>query len=439
MKISTKFLTDTKAISKNMTYLIIVCLVGVVIAGAYGYSFDINEGAIVGPNDVTPPTVTPPVPGTSTPGVTPDTIMAAKLQWLISDALTKTATGTGDSGYVGITVADQTTGRFDLLDSWEKTEYDAAPDTSSRTYSTGQALLLAVSSDNDPTSGDETYPRWFYISNLQHGAPIKALPLANPISALVPTKIGTTYEYTISDIGETVGTVVWMEAATPYWDLGVFEVYGRVAKASVIQQFTAGGVVLTTFSDGATWEDTDAEINANHTMTADKEDLNFQMIAEANDVAWGLPFLGVSANGEVSQYNSVLVFTTDALGVDVMELYNDGWQPINKPDLTADLGFYYVITTEGVPNTGEKFSISIPVTIDDAGLAASTEFEFEGWAFDCQKLANVERGATTAALPGVNGIIAEYGIDTVLQALALTVSSGSAATMQSMGHFTTNA
>ena len=388
----------------------------------------------------TPPATTiidPTTPGLPPEGVTPDTIMAAKAQWLIGDALTHTATASGDAAYVGICVAEN--GRFNLLNPYEETELDASPDTSSRTYSSGQSLVIAVSSDNDPTSGDETYPRWFYINNLQHGAAIKAFPLANPISALNPIQTGNTYEYTLNDIGEIVSYVTWMEAATPYWDFGVFEVYGRVALASVIQQITAGGVVLTTFSDGASWEDTDGEINANHTMTGDKEDLNFQMLAEANDVCWGLPFLAVGANGQVTQYNAVLVITTDALGINVAEVFNDGWQPMSKPDLTADLGFYYVLTTEGVPSTGGKFSISIPFTVEDSGLAASTEFEVEGWAFDCQKVSNVARGSTTASLPGNNGFISDLGLDTVLQALALTVSSGSAATMQSMTHFTTNA
>jgi hypothetical protein len=276
---------------------------------------------------------------------------------------------------------------------------------------------------------------------LQHGAPVKALPLADPISALTAYKVGNTYEYSVSGaMCEPFGTVVWQEAATPYWDFGVFEVYGRVAKTHIIQQITAAGVVLTTFNDGATWEDTDAEINATHTMTADKEDLHFEMIAEANDVAWGLPFLAVAANGEVSQYSSVIIISTDALGINTAELYQDGWEPVNKPDLTADLAFYYPITTEGIPaSNGDKFSISIPITVEDSGLAASTEFDLEGWALDSQKVANIARGSTTTSLPGNNGFISDPGLDTVVQPLALTVSSGSAATMQNLCHFTTNA
>ncbi|MBU2634699.1 MAG: hypothetical protein KJ674_05680 [Nanoarchaeota archaeon] len=421
----------------DMKTIAILGLIAVLVLAGTGYLTLNQTGLSVTDQTQTTPTDTT---GAPTDGLTPTEIMSAKGQWLINDALTQTATASGDTGYVSIVVADDN-GVFNFLVSSEETEYDAAPDTSARTYSSGQSLVLAVSSDNDPTSGEETYPRWFYISSLKHNAEIRAFDLANPIQALKGQKVGTTYKYTVTEsmLGETVGKVTWLSGTTPYWDFGVFEVYGRVAKASIIEQFTSGGVVLTTFNDGATWEDTVAEINANHTMTSDKEDINFQLIAEANDVAFGLPYLGVSANGEVSQYNTVLVITTSALGINAQELYNDGWQPINKPDLTADLGFYYVLTTEGVPNRGDKFSIDVPITIEDSGLAASTKFQLEGWALDSQKEANVARGSTTTSLPGANGFITEFGLDTVVQPLAMTVSSGSAATMQLLAQFTTNA
>jgi len=427
---------DIKALSKNMTYII---LAGLLLFALSGGTALIQQSINDYTGSETPET--PSIPDTVTPAIPDSSIRAALGKWRIRDALTKTATAVGDAAYVGIIKADAN-GNFDPLDPQEETEFaDTDPDIGATTYSIGDSLVIAVSSDNDPTSGDETYPRWFYVESLDHNAIIYAFNLANPISSITQTKSGTTYTFTVNKARceDTGYRVAWLEGTTSYWDFKTFEVYGRVAKASVIQQITAGGVVLTTFSDGATWEDTDGEINANHTMTSDKEDLDFQMIGEANDVAWGLPYLMVGANGLVSQYNAVLIVTTDALGINVAELYDDGWQPINKPDLTDDLGFYYVITTEGLPRTGEKFSISVPFTVEDSGLTASTEYEVEGWAFDCQKLDNVARGSTTASLPGNNGFISDPGLDTVLQALALTVSSGSAATMQSMTHFTTNA
>jgi len=386
-----------------------------------------------GPTQPTPPAATIPPSGV---------ITSAKAQWLIRDILTKTVTAAGDTAYVGIVKADAS-GYFNLLTPMEETEFDAAPDTSAITYSTGDELLLAVSSDNDPTGGSETYPRWFYIASLNAGAPIKALPLTNPISALTESVSGSNYKYKVSGATcETVGTVQLLSGTTPYWDFGYFELYGRAAKDYLIEQITNKGVVGCTVNDGATWVDTNAEISANFTFTSDQEDLYFELVGEAANVAYGLPTLAVTASGQVKQYNAVLVWTTDATGIDPQPLIDDGWKQLDKVGLTGDVAFYYVIdpVRDGcIPASGGIISLKVPLTVSDSGLTASTEYEFEGWVLDWQNAVNVAGGITTTSLPSYNGFISEVGCDTIVQPLALTVSSGSAATMQLLGHFTTNA
>lgn len=403
----------------------------ILVASAYGY---INLG-------ITPPTPSGPETPT-TPTVPEEDIRAATAQWRIRDALSKTATESSDTAYVDIIRA--VNGVFDPLNPVEQMEFASDPDYSATTFSAGDDLVIHVTSDNDPTGGYETYPRWFYIKDLDHGVPVKSFDIANPIAAINQVKSGSTYTFTVNEarLGDTVGTVTWLEGTTNYWDFGTFELYGRVAKDYLIQQITNKGTVGCTLNDGASWEDTDAEINANFTFTADTEDLYFELIGEANDVAYGLPSLAVMASGQVVQYSAVLVWTTDALGVDPIELANDGWMPISKPDLTADVAYYYVIDPDrdgGIPDRGTNLDISIPITVSDASLTASTEYEFEGWVLDWQNVANVKIGATTTSLPGSNGFISEHGCDTIVEPLALTVSSGSAATMQLLGHFTTNA
>jgi hypothetical protein len=392
------------------------------------------------------PGITP--DGTTDPTDTGDTgetgltvIRSAKAQWNIRDKLTKIATASGDTGYVGIVRADAN-GNFDLLDPVEETEFDAAPDTSSGTYRSGDELLIAVSSDNDPTGGYETYPRWFYIESLADGASIKALPLRNPISAIS----GTPGNYKVNGgmCEDTGYDVAWLTGTTPYWVFGdYFELYGRVAKDYLIQQITNKGVVGCTLNDGATWEDTDAEINANFTLTADTEDLYFELVGEAADVAFGLPALAVGSNGEVKQYNAVVIWATDAIGMaDLTGLFDDGWVQISKPDMTADIAFYRIIdpVADGcIPSTGNVINCKIPISISDSGLVASTEYEYEGWVLDWQVVSYVASGITTTTVPSGNGFISEVGSDTVVEPLALTISSGSVATMQLLGHFTTNA
>ena len=389
-----------------------------------------------------PITITPPPPTGTTPP-TAGQAYSAKAQWQIRDKLTRTATAAGDTGYVSIARANSA-GLFDLLNAVEETEYDAAPDTSAGTYTTGDKLILAVSSDNDPTGGDETYPRWFYVNSLDHGAKVLAFPIVNPISALNAQVDGTgQYKYTVNqaalqDVGQSV---VWLAGTTPYWDFGTFELYGRVDNAGMIQQLTNKGTVGTTLNDGATWEDTVGEINANFTFTSDQEDIYFELIGEAADVAYGLPYLAVTATGQVIQYNAVLVITTNALSLSIQPLLDDGWVQLNKPDLTADLAFYYILdpTKGGIPANGDIINIKVPITINDAGLTASTTYQLEGWVLDGQNVAYVAQGTTTTSLPTVNGFLTEYGLDTVVEPLALTVSSGSAATMQLLSQFATNA
>jgi hypothetical protein len=405
------------------------------LAANYGYI----ENPL--PGTVTPPPTTLP-DGSSPPSISDEDIRAGVAHWNIRDALTKTATASGDTAYVGIIVADAN-GVFDPLNPSEETEFDAAPDTSANTYSSGADLVIAVSSDNDPTGGYETYPRWFYISNLDHGAAIRSFNIRNPVSAISQSLSGGTYKFTVTvaSLGDTVGTVKWVEGATPYWDFGTFEVYGRVAKDYLIQQITNKGVVGTTLNDGATWEDTDGEINANFTMTSDTEDLYFELVGEAADVAFGLPTLAVTASGQVLQYNAVLIWGTDATGVDPIELQNDGWKPMSKAGMD-EVAFYYVVDPirDGcIPGTGGVIDLKVPITINDAALTASTEYEYEAWVLDWQNVDNVAIGATTTSLPGNNGFISDPGCDSVVEPLALTLSTGALATPQLMGHFTTNA
>jgi hypothetical protein len=378
--------------------------------------------------------------GTSGGGVT---TLSAVAKWFLQEKLSKTAVGASDTAYVGIVKANSA-GQFDLLNSYEETELDANPDTSSKTYTSGDKLLFAVSSDDDMTGGYEAYPRWFLIDNLQKGAIVYALPLRNPISAIG----GSVGAYTVDaskceDTGQRVAFVGETGGSSQYWDFGTFELYGRVAKDYLIQQITNKGVIGCTLNDGATWEDTDAEINANFTFTADEEDLHFELIGEASNVAFGLPTLSVSSTGMVRQHKAVLVFATDALSMaDITPLLSDGWKQIDKPDMTADIAFYYEIdpVRDGcIPDTGEVINVNIPISISDSGLTASTEYEFEGWVLDWQVIEYVASGITTTTLPTNNGFISDPGCDSIVEPLALTISSGSVATMQLLGHFTTNA
>jgi len=430
---------------KKQTTQILAVIAGILIIGTmFGY---INWSDMLA--QVTPAPETPETPGTTeNPNETPEglVIHSALGKWRIRDVISKTTTDIGDAAYVNIIKADAN-GFFNPLATEESTEFaDTDPDIGKTAYSTGDDLVIAVTSDNDLTNGYEHYPRWFYIKDLAQGAAIKSFDIRNPISCITKTKSGSTYKFTVNEgaLGETVGHVNWLEGTTPYWDFGQFELYGRVAKTHIIFQTVNKGTIGAKVDDGATWDDADDEIVANFTMTSDEEDIYLQLIGEQANLAWGLPTLGVEASGKIIQYEAVLIFATDATEIDTSKLYADGWEPITGAGIYTELAFYYAVDpiADGcIPGTGGIISLSVPVTINDGGLTASTEYEFEVWALDWQNLDNVARGSTTnyTTLPGINGFIADQGCDTTVIPLAVTTSSGAVATPQLMGHFTTNA
>jgi hypothetical protein len=386
-------------------------------------------------------TVTPTPPPGTTPTPPPGTVInTATAKWKISDALTQTATEAGDAAYVCTTRANQ--GKFNFLNPVEETEFDASPDTSSSYYTTGDELIIVVTSDNDPTSGDETYSRWFYIKYLDNGVPIKAFPTDNPKSALS----GSVGAYSVNE-GMLVDTgmfVRWIADENKSWIFGdYFAVYGRIDNTKITQQISYNGIVGTQVTDGATWDDSSTEVNANQTLTADEVDFKFEVIGAASDVCWGLPQLVLTASGEVKQYVAVLVFGTEATTMPASPLYADGWKAINIVGLTGNVSYYYPIvpSRDGcIPTSvGDVFSISVPISISDSGLTASTEYDYCGWMLDWQLEEDVARGAYVTAVPTARGFLADFGCDTVIQATAPTVSSSILATPQLYGYFTTNA
>jgi hypothetical protein len=436
-----KLRANKKAAVNVMAVGIVILLLSVGFIGFAAYKaglFDewLGEEGTGGTtiNPVTGQPVTPVVPS--------EGIRTGPFKYNIKTVTTQTTTVAADTAYVGVCTADAN-GYFDALVYTERVEKDAdALDTSGEYYSAGDELILAVSSDDDATSCNETYSRWFYIESLDHNADVLALPKRNPISAIS----GSVGAYTIdaSRCEVTGQKVQWYEAGDgSYWHFGTFKLYERLADENTIVQHISAGVVGATYNDGTTFEDADSDINANYTFTGNSQHLYLQLIGEANDGAWGVPTLAVTSTGEIKQYQGVFIFATDAVDMtDIQTILDDGWRILTKPGLTNDIAFYYVVdafSQGGVPDIGDALSISVPITISDTGLAASTEYEFECWFLDWQNVDDVSRGSTTATVPSGNGVCYEVGADAVSQPVALTLSSNSVATPALMGHFTTNA
>ena len=384
--------------------------------------------------------------GTTIPIVPPEAIRVGTAKWALETVTSHSAGVAGDTAYLGICIADAN-GYFNPMDFVERSELAASPEETINFLSAGDEILFAVSSDDDASGCNETYNALFYIESLDHGAYVKRLPKRNPITALTEyVNANGDYVYKVDGSKCEAGSqrVNWDESGSGnYWQLGTFSLYERLADENTIVQHISGGVVGSTYNDGATFEDTDTEINANYTFSGDSQSIYLQLIGEDDNGAWGVPTLAVTSSGQIKQYQGVVLFTTDAIGMsNIQSIYDDGWKQISKPGLTNDIAFYYVVDpfNEGcVPGYGDTLDLSVEITITDTGLAASTEYEFEVWFLDWQNVQDVAQGSTTASVPSGFGICAEVGADAVSQPVALTVSSNSAATMQLMGHFTTNA
>jgi len=429
---TSKFLKNTKALSKNATYIVIALIALFAFSGGTAL---IQQTIQDYTGEETPP---PGSPDYVPPTVPSESIRSGTAKWGIDTVTTQTATTTGDTAYVSICVAQN--GQFNVMLPSEKTEFDAtapAADESAKFYSAGDELLIYVSSNDDASDCNETYSRMFYIESLDHGSPVLSLPLQNPISALTRSGSANNYRYSVDGSRcETTGqTVLWYEGGDgSYWRFGTFTLYERIADENTIVQHISAGVVGATYNDGATFEDQDSDIDANYTFTGDSQDIYLQLIGETANGAWGVPTLAITSAGEIKQYQGVIIFATDAVGILAQPILDDGWQYMNVPSLTNDVAFYYVVND--IPALGYTLDISVPITIDDTGL--SGEYEFEVWFLDWQCVNDVARGSTSASVPGGNGMVAEVGADAVSQPVALTVVSNSVATPALMGHFTPN-
>jgi hypothetical protein len=441
-----KLLMNKKAATQISAAMIVLMLLFSVGAIAAFVLFEDDIRGFLGGEEPPAGTYIDPSTGEpTTPIVPPTSIRVGTVKWAVETVTSHSAGVAGDTAYLGIAVADQN-GYFNPMDFLERSELAAVPEETTNFLSAGDEVLFVVSSDDDASGCNETYSSWFYVENLDHGAYVKRLPKRNPISALTEYTDATgDYVYKVDGSKCEIGAqrVNWDESGSGnYWQLGTFTIYERLADENTIVQTISAGVVGATYNDGATFEDADGDINANWTFTGDSQSIYLQLIGEDDNGAWGIPTMAVTSSGQIKQYQGVILFATDAIGMsDIQSIYDDGWKQMTKPGLTDDIAFYYVVDpfSEGcVPDYGDTLDLSVEITITDTGLSSATEYEIEVWFLDWQNVQDVAQGSTTATVPSGYGMCYEVGADAVSQPVAMTLSSGSTATPALMGHFTTN-
>lgn len=344
---------------------------------------------------------------------------AAKVQFNIHDAVTDDSVS-GTTTEVDITKVKN--GYADFLTKEETVSVSSNPAQTALYYSEGDILILHVLSDTetDATNGADFYDVWYYVQ-LTEGANVYQLTM----DCLTVAQTSPTYKYTLN-LAKGIPTgykVAYTAGTTPYWDIGVLKLYPRIAAAHMDAYLKHEGTTLAKVTDGSTWVDTDAEITANATMTTSNEDLTIELRADATNLCYGFPLLTVTQSGQVIERRAVVIVSTSMTTIGTQDLYDEGWRMVSKPDLTSEIAFYKIIDP-AQPVKGDKFTISITFPIDASAAAASTKYVFKVWVLDCQVPSYVEQGSTTASVPTAYGFINEFGIDSIIYARALTVSSG---------------
>jgi enamine deaminase RidA (YjgF/YER057c/UK114 family) len=353
---------------------------------------------------------------TPTPTPTPGR-EASKIQCSIQNAITSASIITTNTK---VDLNKLISGVADFLTKAEQVTVDSAPEQSSLYYGQGQQVIAHVSSDVDPSGGTDYYDDW-YVFTLVEGAPVYRL---KP-SCLTAVQTSPTYKYQVNAAaGENTGeTVSYTSGTTPYWDIGVLTVWPRSTAANLDTYLKASGTTLAAITDGTTFVDTDAAITANATMTTTNEDLTVEVRAGAIDIAYGLPMYTLTQVGQFIERRTVLIITTSMTSIGTAEIYDEGWKRLSKPDLTAEVAYYYVLPSI-IPLRGDKFVHTVTFPIDASAAASATKFVFKVWMLDMQVPSYVETGSTSTSIPTAYGFIGEYGIDAVIFARALTVTTG---------------
>lgn len=348
-------------------------------------------------------------------------LLAANLMFTLRQGIRDLSIASGAS-YVDI--CKGANGYFNFLQKSETVTVATDPDYSALSYNENDELVLHCSSDVDPATatGGENYDQWYFIK-LAENAPIYKL---DP-STMSKTQSGETVRYTSGNVN--------------YWGLGNLEVTEKALGTTGVEMYLKYyATILSSVTDGAAWDDTYSEINANQTLPDDSEYLTFELILDDANNAFGLPIYTVGIEGSIQARIPVVIFSTSMTAIDSDAISDEGWVQINSAQLYAEKAWYHVIPSL-VPTKGSSYgSWTVKIPIEAGSVAGSTAFVFRVWVAEGNTLESVRQGSVTVGLPTIYGFITEIGPDaTHLDHLAFTTSSGAGATWCLYTYITTAA
>ncbi len=370
--------------------------------------------------------------GSSDTGGSTAGVWSGQLYLSIVDKVTGTAFTTATVEVNQIS-ADQN-GLFDFISGNHKSiQQSANPQAEGKIFNEGQKVIVVGSCTGNPSNGLDYYPVWYYVDGLREGAIVYQL---DSLSCFEEVNTSP-YQYSIDVTAATPTNEVVHEyeaSNVKYWNLGDLGIYPRAQAADVDLALLHGATTLASVTDASTWIDTSGEITANATLTSAANDkLTFMMTAGNANNGWGKHFFTFDSDGQVHEYGGVIVVSTGILS---MEKPN-GWQVFGLRTLTNEIAYYKVLQPD-FPQNGMKasWSVDIPMSV----TADSTAYKFSVWLMDCQPLDTIGSQGTTTSVPQGYGFVdstTDYGVGAVVQAVGVTVSSGSSATPQLETYITT--
>lgn len=314
----------------------------------------------------------------------------------------------------------------------------ANPQSASMIWTEGQKALVTITCTGNPTNGLDYYPMTYFVTFTQ-GAPIYALPYKSCFTEV--SQNSGSYQYDIN-MGQAVNTGLTMQKITislaTYWTPSADLAIWPREQASGVDISLSHGVstVLASVTDASAWVDTNTEITANCTLTSATNDkIVFGCQYGDASLGWGKHFVGFDTAGKVQEYGGILVVSTTCTSM----ACPDGWNVLNRVGLTNEVAFYKILEP-AFPASGSTNSWTVDIPLNVANDA--TKYAMSAWLLDCQNLNTVATlGTTTTTAPAASGIYVDsttdYGVGAIIQAVAMTLSSGNSATPQLLTYFTT--
>jgi hypothetical protein len=388
------------------------------------------------PNNNTPSPYNP----YQTPGATipPGTLYTGWAGSLYLSVVDKVGGAAFTTSTVTVDQVGAVNGVFNFLSGPAKSLTQSAnPQSAARIWSEGDEIIVMADCTGNPANpgtGLDWYPAMYYMK-LYAGAPIFELTSFNCFRVVSTSPY--TYQIDTTYATQMPQTVTKYEASNvKYWNIGDLGIYPRCAAADFDMYLTYNGATLSSVTDGSSWDDTVAEINANATLASTNEQLTFQMVGATANHGWGREFYVVSSTGKVLQYGAVIIVTTAMTGIGSDALTSQDWQPITANNLYVEKGYFKVIEPS-FPAKGSKASWTVQIPVNSAAATAATAYLFKFWLADCQNLADLPAVGTSTSVPTAYGFVTDYGVGAVVPNTALTFSSGLGATNQLEVYLTT--